>query len=256
MIRLAISNFFVSLLVMVCVCPLGSAQQPKTTASITIEVTDQTGAPIPGARARIVPYPHDISSSRLETNADGKLAVELVPGKYEVVARATAFSPSSKTFEIADTNRQTVKVSLRVFECSPCVEIQTSPRSADEEGVWKLENAYWKHVGALDFESYKNLWDPNSVAWRDEGFFLLGRDSAIGWVKDNQARGFHLEEFALGSAEIRITGNVAVTYYNVTSLWVDEVGRGKPRNSRFTHTWIRAGNIWRIVGEMALTTDR
>src|SRR5216684_8790082 len=72
MIRLAISNFFVSLLVMVCVCPLGSAQQPKTTASITIEVTDQTGAPIPGARARIVPYPHDISSSRLETNADGK----------------------------------------------------------------------------------------------------------------------------------------------------------------------------------------
>jgi hypothetical protein len=220
-----------------------AAEEKKRTATTTISITDSAGAVIPQAHVRIVPFPR---LPRLETNGRGSLTVELLPGKYELFVNARGFAAKTHPFEISDLADQNVTVSLRVAGGST-VEVERS-WSQGSERVWSMELAYWNHVKELDLKGFASLWHPNGVAWRDGS--PRTRDDAIAWLKHNRDRGLYLEEFESKAQEIRITDNVAVTFYYIRSLWVNEEGRGTSRHNRVTHTWIKSGTAWRIVGEM------
>jgi ketosteroid isomerase-like protein len=122
-------------------------------------------------------------------------------------------------------------------------------RSADEQKVLELEYTLWKYVADLDLGKYAGLWEPNAVAWRDGGYCLSGQKEAINWLQRYQAGGLSLEEYSVGPMDVRATGNTAVAYYNVSALWLDNLGRGTPKQSRVTHTWVKAHGRWRIFAE-------
>lgn len=152
--------------------PFASAQAAPVAGRVTIKVLDPTGAPIPHARMRIVPYPLALSL-KLETSSEGVVDVPLSPGPYEIFVQANGFKPASQKFEVAANTSQMVTFALRLGEGS--LVFLTSTRSPDEQEVWQLENALWKYVADLDVRNYEASWAKDAVALRQEGYYLFGQ---------------------------------------------------------------------------------
>jgi carboxypeptidase family protein len=97
------------------------AQQPVD-RSVTIAVTDLTGAGIAHAQIHLVPAPDPLPAS-METDAQGHLALNLKPGSYALFVSAQGFKAATPHIEIAaregEANApQIVPVVLRIGDVS------------------------------------------------------------------------------------------------------------------------------------------
>jgi len=97
--------------VLIAVCPLLSTQEAKSAASVTIVVTDPTGAVIPHAKIKLSSGP--ATASKLETGDDGRLTPDLRPGSYEISVASSHFLTQTEHLQVQDTGNQTVFVRLR-----------------------------------------------------------------------------------------------------------------------------------------------
>jgi len=43
-----------------------------------------------------------------------------------------------------------------------------------------------------------------------------------------------------------------VLYYWLTYAWLDKDRKGAPHTLRITHTWLKDGKDWRIIGGMSM----
>jgi hypothetical protein len=117
--------------------------------------------------------------------------------------------------------------------------------------VWNLEHSYWKYVQALDLTSYKALWHPRFVGWPSSSSAPAHKDHITDWIADYTAQGLHLESFGLKPAASQQTGDIVVTHYWLTGIWSGKDGDQPPSTTRVTHTWIKVGNTWQILGGMS-----
>src|SRR5215470_6280981 len=112
-------------------------------------------------------------------------------------------------------------------------------QSADEQAVWKLEQAYWNYVKALDLESYRNLWNTHFVGWPLSSSKPVRKDHITDWITLYKDKGLQLKSFTLEPTASQAVENLVITHYLLTSLWEDNLGHGEPQTLRITHTWIR-----------------
>ncbi|MGD0521954.1 MAG: nuclear transport factor 2 family protein [Terracidiphilus sp.] len=124
-------------------------------------------------------------------------------------------------------------------------------QTENEKAVWKLETAYWEDVKALDMDSYKDLWHPDSVGWPYANSQPARKDHMTDWIAAHTDKGARLQWFELKPADSQATENIVVTYLWVTSMWVDKAGHGEPSTMRITHTWIKTEKGWKILGGMS-----
>lgn len=137
-----------------------------------------------------------------------------------------------------------------------CASAAFAQKSADEDAVWKLEHAYWENVKALDLVSYRALWHPNFVGWPSVSAEPQRKDHITDWIALYTDKGLHLGSYSLKPAASQATGDIVVTHYWLTSVWMDKDGHGEPHTGRITHTWVRVGTGWQIIGGMsAAETD-
>jgi ketosteroid isomerase-like protein len=132
-----------------------------------------------------------------------------------------------------------------------CASITFAQQSADEKAVWKLEHSYWEDVKAFDLVSYRALWHPDFVGWPYVSPEPQGKEHVTDWLDQYIAKGVRLKSYSIQPATSHATGNIVITYYRVTALWVDKSGNGKPQTSRLTHTWLRMPTGWQIIGGMS-----
>ena len=126
--------------------------------------------------------------------------------------------------------------------------------AADEEKVWRLEQSYWEYVKALDVAGYKTLWHKYFVGWPSTAPAPVGKDHIADWVQDERTEQNSLQCYKLEHAGFTQAGDIAVAYYYLTEHWLDKNGRsdkGQPRTIKVTHTWLRMGDSWQIIGGMA-----
>jgi Domain of unknown function (DUF4440) len=124
-------------------------------------------------------------------------------------------------------------------------------KSANEEAVWKLEHSYWEDVKTLDLASYRALWHPNFVGWPSISPQPVRKDHITDWITANTTKGLHLESYSLKPGDSQATENLVVVHYWLTSTWANKDHSGEPHTLRITHTWIRAGEGWQIIGGMS-----
>jgi uncharacterized protein DUF4440 len=124
-------------------------------------------------------------------------------------------------------------------------------QSVEEQAVWKLEHAYWEDVKLLDLRNYRELWHPNFVGWPSISLRPVRKDHITDWITENTSKGLHLESYSLRPAAIQGTENLVVDHYWLTMIWSDRDHRGNPNTIRITHTWIRVGKGWQIIGGMS-----
>jgi len=144
-------------------------------------------------------------------------------------------------------------VAVLVLLCAFCFgqHSTNAQQSLDEEAVWKLEHSYWEDVKALDLASYRDLWHPDFVGWPSVSPEPVRKDHITDWITANTSKGRHLESYSLKPAASQATGDLIVVHYWVTSTWADKDHGGEPHTLRVTHTWIRVGKGWQIIGGMS-----
>lgn len=213
-----------------------------------LKVIDPSGAPIPQAKVKITVVP-----KQLETNAEGKTWLDLAPGTYELEVREQGFKTYRDKVLVTD-RRETINVALKVGSGGGPVVVRTFD-TEEEKAVWKLENDYWLYVRDLELEKYKALWHANFIGWPFVSAAPVQKSSITEWIAQYQAKGLHLKSFDLNPAESVVKGNLVITYYWITARWVDKDGKGEPLTTRITHTWIKEGTTWQILGGMSAMSN-
>jgi hypothetical protein len=120
-----------------------------------------------------------------------------------------------------------------------------------EQAVWKLEHSYWEYVKALDLKNYRTLWHPNFVGWPSVSNRPQRKDHITGWIKLETDKGLRLKAYVFNPAASQSTGNIVVDHYWLTMIWTGNNGKQPPSTIRITHTWVRVGNTWKIIGGMS-----
>ncbi|HMD30376.1 MAG TPA: nuclear transport factor 2 family protein [Candidatus Acidoferrales bacterium] len=128
-----------------------------------------------------------------------------------------------------------------------------APATAKE--IWRLEHLYWDYVKTFDAEHYKALWHPDFVGWPATSAAPVGVEHITDWFTVFQKNGSTLKYANIKPAGIQTFGNVVVVHYWLTSLWTDKEGGGTPKTYKLTHTWMRAGDRWQIIGGMSALVE-
>ncbi len=82
----------------------------------------------------------------------------------------------------------------------------------------------------------------------------MGKDHIADWVEDHCVAQNKLQVYKLEYPGFTVAGDIAVAYYYRTERWLDKSGKtqpGEPRSINVTHTWLRVGDSWQIIGGMA-----
>ena len=124
-------------------------------------------------------------------------------------------------------------------------------QTENEKAVWKLENAYWEYVKAMDMDHYKALWHENFVGWPNWSSQPARKDHITDWIANYTAKGDGLQWFSIKQGDSQATERIVFTAYWVTALWADKAGHGEPTTLRITHTWIKTESGWKIIGGMS-----
>jgi ketosteroid isomerase-like protein len=122
----------------------------------------------------------------------------------------------------------------------------------DEAQVWNLEKAYWDYVKANDLENYRALWHENFLGWPYVSSAPTGKDHITDWITANTSKGTRLQSYSIEQVAIRVTGDIAINHYRIKMNWAtSETANVRTDALRITHTWIRTGNTFQIIGGMS-----
>ncbi|MGD0307135.1 MAG: carboxypeptidase-like regulatory domain-containing protein, partial [Candidatus Acidiferrales bacterium] len=146
---------FLTLVAVICALAIPSRihAQGETTAAILGQVSDATGATIPGASVTVTN--HDTGLTRkVQSDQAGRFNVpQLLPGTYTVTAAAEGFEPETVASVFAGLGqKQTVDITLRVAQSKQTVEVSA------EASVINPDNANTSTT--LSARSLENLPNP------------------------------------------------------------------------------------------------
>ncbi|MDP9145133.1 MAG: nuclear transport factor 2 family protein [Actinomycetota bacterium] len=128
------------------------------------------------------------------------------------------------------------------------------PASAEDQNVsavWSLEDDYWRFVKAGDVENYRTLWHKDFVGWPCHKDHPAGKSAIGDWVQEiRDKRVTFTADLTREAAQD--FGNIVVVHYRSTMVSTYPDGRveGRGQVSKFTHTWMRVGSSWQIIGGM------
>jgi hypothetical protein len=137
------------------------------------------------------------------------------------------------------------------FAQAPAQNASSRPGSAGEAQVWSREADYWRFAAAGDAESYESLWHHKFIGWPCDLNHPVGKASVGDWVRD--IRDKHVKVAANVTREgAENFGNVVVVHYRLTRVdtYPDGKIEGKGAVSKITHTWMKFGKTWLIIGGM------
>jgi len=130
--------------------------------------------------------------------------------------------------------------------------------SNDETQIWNLEKAYWEYVKANDLEKYRALWHEDFLGWPYVSPTPVGKDHITDWITANTSKGLKFQSSPIEQTGMKVTGDIALCYYRITINWTNSSNTGPDAISnkiRITHTWMRTGGTWAIIGGMSSPVD-
>jgi hypothetical protein len=117
--------------------------------------------------------------------------------------------------------------------------------------VWAREEAYWRFVQAGNVDEYLTLWHERFVGWPCTAAHPATKASIGNCVRDIRDKKARFT-YSLTREEARDFGSMVVVYYRTPMVWEYPDGRVEKRGDvfKFTHTWLKVGSTWQIIGGM------
>jgi ketosteroid isomerase-like protein len=122
--------------------------------------------------------------------------------------------------------------------------------SDDEQTLWSLENAYFAHLAKEEFEALKNFYHADFIGWPSHSPEPVGVSVARRSLEELLA-GIEVLSIQVRPQAAVIRGDVAVTHSFVDMQQEDAEGEASWYSYRVTHTWLREGGTWKILGGMS-----
>jgi ketosteroid isomerase-like protein len=121
---------------------------------------------------------------------------------------------------------------------------------SDTEQVWTQEEAYWKIVKSNDAKAWADLWSDDFVGWPSFKEHPVDKQSGVAEFKSGQtSRG--LVSYELHRESVKKHGDAVITFYRATIHRRDDSGAESTTKARLSHTWMKRGGRWVIVGGMS-----
>jgi ketosteroid isomerase-like protein len=139
---------------------------------------------------------------------------------------------------------------LFVFPLMTTFSLHAQEMSAQDQGVWHMEEMYWKYVQTGDADDYMKLWHQNVLGWPRDWDSPGGRDRLEKVARAKMAES-RVAKSEFLSKVVRVTGNIGITQYAVKAERVGKGGKMEIFTSRITHTWLKTGDTWQIIGGMS-----
>jgi len=121
------------------------------------------------------------------------------------------------------------------------------------EEVWQLEEQRLDYVKARDIENFRAMYHPDFTGWPNRLSTPI-RQSEIGKrILEAAAEGRKPPFVKIRRESIQNFGNVVVVHFAQERIWIDENGKSQGVGDwiKVTHTWMRVGDSWKIVGGMS-----
>lgn len=150
-----------------------------------------------------------------------------VTGLSLVVAPATVADGGLKTPKPTGTKQKTVEME-----------------------IWDLEQAYWEYNRDADHKRIVASWHDKFLGWPDAEPKPIDKEQGARYARKNYAKPASYS-FKIEPTGIQVLGNVAVNHYRVHLTSKDGNAEETKRSMRITHTWIRDGSGWKILGGMS-----
>ncbi|HOW54028.1 MAG TPA: nuclear transport factor 2 family protein [Syntrophorhabdaceae bacterium] len=144
---------------------------------------------------------------------------------------------------------------LILFPClqADCAAIDTDKgRPAMEEKIWKLEEAYFTNLYNADHDGTLALVHSQFLGWPDMAAKPLDWQGSADFMKKAFSKPSPCT-LTFEREGISVVDNAALTQYIIHASCSDTTGTVKRQSSRITHTWIKEGRDWKLLGGMSMT---
>lgn len=127
----------------------------------------------------------------------------------------------------------------------PTGSVSAAPASGDVAAVWALEGRYWSAVAAHDDTAYRSLFHEEFIGWP------CGQDAPRpkSWISVSTLK-MGPDSPVLDQRTATGGRDLIVVYYRATDQAPQPDGSLKRRVRAFTHSWVRTGSGWQVIGGM------
>ena len=119
-----------------------------------------------------------------------------------------------------------------------------------ESQIWANEKEYISAYKSAEHTNILALLHDQFLGWPDPEERPTTKKRVAGFLQDKYPTPANWD-FVIEQAGIQIHGNVVITQYVLVLMGKDEEGTIKKKATRITHTWIKEGSEWRILGGMS-----
>ncbi len=119
-----------------------------------------------------------------------------------------------------------------------------------EEEIWALEEAYFTNLYKADYEAVLAIAHSQFLGWPGTMPQPIDKDGSALFMKQLILKPTACT-FKIERGGIRVLGEVALTQYIIHVNCSDTSAVAKTQSSRITHTWVKEGDSWKLLGGMS-----
>jgi hypothetical protein len=134
--------------------------------------------------------------------------------------------------------------------CAATASAQTAEeKKQSQDTIWTMEQSIYAGRAKADMSNYQNNTAENYLSWPPQVAKPMG-NSKLKNTTTNVAVGSGKEKLDMEFMDFTQQDNTAIIYYQTHRTMLMD---GTPVDQRFqvTHTWIKVGGKWQVLGGMA-----
>jgi ketosteroid isomerase-like protein len=143
-------------------------------------------------------------------------------------------------------------LSLAVALAMQVPAAENSGSSEVEQEVWAFEEAYMAAFANANHSDIASMLHGDFLGWPRESKVPSEKSDVERFLKENFPQPLEAS-FTIRRMGIRVNGDVVITHYLVKINGENRNGIGQTQTVRITHTWIKEGVQWKILGGMSCT---
>jgi ketosteroid isomerase-like protein len=130
-----------------------------------------------------------------------------------------------------------------------CNFLTFSQEWSDKElEVWAMEKKYWEFWINGDIEGYMTVVHDDFIGWPASSAEPMNKEEGRDFVEKLLTQTKPID-FDIKPTGISIIDNTAIVHYFL--IWKDAEGNEVGNPYRITHTWIKQGEEWKVIGGMS-----
>lgn len=148
--------------------------------------------------------------------------------------------------------------SIIILITSISISLFGQDMSPEQLEVWNLEELRVKYIKSRDVDNFRAMYHENFIGWPSQATSPVGHSDLGYRIIEAIEEGRDLPRVRIRREAVRIFENIAIVHY-ASSRSFGSDSDDDPSNGKWikvTHTWMRVGDTWKIIGGMAASLPK